>query len=192
MWNGKHRGQSSFWGYIRSLRWGPISLIHSCLSVAKCEFFNAGGSVKDRISLRMIEDAERAGTLKPGDTIIEPTSGNTGEDRSHWSRAEADGPWPVWTYREVKRESTFVYLADTIYSSMVPHQSVGFFPRTGALCSCFWVCPWSHPLYATLRDRAGSGSCCEGLSLHYCDAGEDEHGEGASRAALVGLGEGRG
>uniref|UniRef100_A0A2K5MWR2 Cystathionine beta-synthase n=1 Tax=Cercocebus atys TaxID=9531 RepID=A0A2K5MWR2_CERAT len=50
----------------------------SCLPVAKCEFFNAGGSVKDRISLRMIEDAERAGTLKPGDTIIEPTSGNTG------------------------------------------------------------------------------------------------------------------
>lgn len=47
-------------------------------AVAKCEFFNAGGSVKDRISLRMIEDAERAGTLKPGDTIIEPTSGNTG------------------------------------------------------------------------------------------------------------------
>ena len=46
--------------------------------VAKCEYFNAGGSVKDRISLRMVEDAERAGLLKPGDTIIEPTSGNTG------------------------------------------------------------------------------------------------------------------
>uniref|UniRef100_A0A1A7XGM1 Cystathionine beta-synthase n=1 Tax=Iconisemion striatum TaxID=60296 RepID=A0A1A7XGM1_9TELE len=49
-----------------------------CEILAKCEFFNAGGSVKDRISLRMVEDAERAGTLKPGDTIIEPTSGNTG------------------------------------------------------------------------------------------------------------------
>nr|AAW78657.1 cystathionine beta-synthase [Danio rerio] len=49
-----------------------------CELLAKCEFFNAGGSVKDRISLRMIEDAERDGTLKPGDTIIEPTSGNTG------------------------------------------------------------------------------------------------------------------
>lgn len=46
--------------------------------MAKCEYFNAGGSVKDRISLRMVEDAERAGILKPGDTIIEPTSGNTG------------------------------------------------------------------------------------------------------------------
>ncbi|XP_022596448.1 cystathionine beta-synthase-like isoform X2 [Seriola dumerili] len=49
-----------------------------CDILAKCEFFNAGGSVKDRIALRMLEDAERAGILKPGDTIIEPTSGNTG------------------------------------------------------------------------------------------------------------------
>ncbi|XP_064182640.1 cystathionine beta-synthase-like [Anguilla rostrata] len=49
-----------------------------CELLAKCEYFNAGGSVKDRISLRMVEDAERAGILKPGDTIIEPTSGNTG------------------------------------------------------------------------------------------------------------------
>uniref|UniRef100_A0A915IY34 Tryptophan synthase beta chain-like PALP domain-containing protein n=1 Tax=Romanomermis culicivorax TaxID=13658 RepID=A0A915IY34_ROMCU len=46
--------------------------------VAKCEFFNAGGSVKDRIGLRMVEDAEREGKLKPGMTVIEPTSGNTG------------------------------------------------------------------------------------------------------------------
>ncbi|XP_063161361.1 cystathionine beta-synthase-like protein isoform X1 [Candoia aspera] len=49
-----------------------------CELLAKCEFFNAGGSVKDRISLRMVEDAERDGILNPGDTIIEPTSGNTG------------------------------------------------------------------------------------------------------------------
>lgn len=46
--------------------------------VAKVEFFNPGGSVKDRIALGMVEDAEKDGTLKPGTTIIEPTSGNTG------------------------------------------------------------------------------------------------------------------
>ena len=46
--------------------------------IAKVEFFNPGGSVKDRIALAMIEDAEQKGILKPGATIIEPTSGNTG------------------------------------------------------------------------------------------------------------------
>src|SRR6266436_3486126 len=46
--------------------------------VGKMESFNPAGSVKDRIALNMIEAAEREGKLKPGDTIIEPTSGNTG------------------------------------------------------------------------------------------------------------------
>lgn len=46
--------------------------------LAKVEYFNPGGSVKDRIAVRMIEAAERSGELKPGGTIVEPTSGNTG------------------------------------------------------------------------------------------------------------------
>src|SRR5271155_4803310 len=44
----------------------------------KCEFFNPLGSVKDRLALGIIEDAERKGTLKPGQTVVEATSGNTG------------------------------------------------------------------------------------------------------------------
>ena len=49
-----------------------------CTVLAKVEFFNPGGSVKDRIAVSMIEDAERKGQLRPGGTIIEGTSGNTG------------------------------------------------------------------------------------------------------------------
>jgi len=50
----------------------------SCHLLAKVEFLNAGGSVKDRPAVAMIDAAERDGLLKPGGTIVEPTSGNTG------------------------------------------------------------------------------------------------------------------
>ncbi|MGH4025260.1 MAG: pyridoxal-phosphate dependent enzyme, partial [Pseudonocardiaceae bacterium] len=50
----------------------------AALVLAKVEYLNPGGSVKDRIALRMVEAAERSGELRPGGTIVEPTSGNTG------------------------------------------------------------------------------------------------------------------
>ncbi len=64
--------------------WTPMVRLHRvasdlpCELLAKCEFLNPGGSVKDRIGVRMLLDAEREGRIKPGDTLIEPTSGNTG------------------------------------------------------------------------------------------------------------------
>lgn len=60
------------------IRLNSVAKDHSCLILAKVEFFNPGGSLKDRIGPAIIEDAERSGQLKSGGTIVEATSGNTG------------------------------------------------------------------------------------------------------------------
>ena len=65
-------------GQTPMVRINRIAGLHSAEILAKLEYFNPGGSVKDRICLSMISDAEKKGLLKPGSTIIEPTSGNTG------------------------------------------------------------------------------------------------------------------
>ena len=66
-------------GMTPVVRLNKIGKDLECDLFVKCEFFNPGGSVKDRIGWRMVEDAEKSGRIKPGDTLIEPTSGNTGQ-----------------------------------------------------------------------------------------------------------------
>src|SRR3989344_1747898 len=60
------------------VRMNRVSKDLACNVYAKCEFLNPGGSVKDRIGYNMVLEAQREGRIKPGDTLIEPTSGNTG------------------------------------------------------------------------------------------------------------------
>lgn len=65
-------------GHTPSVRLNRIGADLDCELYVKCEFMNPGGSVKDRIGYNMVSEAERLGHIKPGDTLIEPTSGNAG------------------------------------------------------------------------------------------------------------------
>ena len=66
-------------GHTPIVRFSRIGANLPCAPLyGKCEFLNPGGSVKDRIAVRMVDEAEKSGRIKPGDTLIEPTSGNTG------------------------------------------------------------------------------------------------------------------
>ena len=65
-------------GHTPIIKLNRIGAELKCNLYAKCEYFNPGGSIKDRIGYAMVEDAELQGKIKPGDTLIEPTSGNTG------------------------------------------------------------------------------------------------------------------
>lgn len=63
---------------VKISRYARRAGVENATILAKLEYFNPAGSVKDRVALSMVEEAEKAGILKPGATIIEPTSGNTG------------------------------------------------------------------------------------------------------------------
>ena len=65
-------------GHTPLVRLNRVGKELRCNLFAKCEYFNPGGSVKDRIGYRMVLQAEKSGRIKKGDTLIEPTSGNTG------------------------------------------------------------------------------------------------------------------
>lgn len=65
-------------GKTPSVRLNRVAQELPCEMYGKCEFLNPGGSVKDRIAVKMVEEAERDGRIKPGDTLIEATSGNAG------------------------------------------------------------------------------------------------------------------
>ncbi|WP_326796256.1 cystathionine beta-synthase [Streptomyces sp. NBC_01808] len=73
-----HESITDLVGNTPLVRLGRVTQGIRATVLAKIEYFNPGGSVKDRIALRMIEAAERSGALRPGGTIVEPTSGNTG------------------------------------------------------------------------------------------------------------------
>ncbi len=78
------RNERPYDNVLETIGWTPLIRLHHVTRgirtpvYAKAEFFNPGGSVKDRIGLPIIERAEREGKLKPGGTIVEGTSGNTG------------------------------------------------------------------------------------------------------------------
>jgi len=73
-----HKDITELIGRTPLVRLNRLSPTGGATIYGKVEFFNPGGSVKDRICLNMIDEAERLGSLKPGGTIVEPTSGNTG------------------------------------------------------------------------------------------------------------------
>jgi cysteine synthase len=66
-------------GKTPTVKLNKIGIDLKCELYAKCEYFNPGGSIKDRIGWNMVKNAEESGRIKPGDTLIEPTSGNTGQ-----------------------------------------------------------------------------------------------------------------
>ena len=78
------RNRKPYDDVLQTIGWTPLIRLHRVTRgmrtpvYGKAEFFNPGGSVKDRIGLPIIERAEREGQLKPGGTIVEGTSGNTG------------------------------------------------------------------------------------------------------------------
>ena len=87
----KRMASSGFCGLVGNtplVRLETLSKKTGCQILAKCEWMNPGGSVKDRAALFLVQDAETKGLLKPGGTVVEGTAGNTGVGLAHVCRAK--------------------------------------------------------------------------------------------------------
>lgn len=103
-------------GHTPIVRFNRIASELSCDMFGKCEFLNPGGSIKDRIAIHMVEKAEKEGVLKPGDTLIEATSGNTGIGLALVGAVK--GYNVIITMPEkmsLEKEATLIALGATIY-----------------------------------------------------------------------------
>jgi cystathionine beta-synthase len=140
----------------------------------KCEFMNPGGSVKDRIGVRMLLDAEKQGRIKPGDTLIEPTSGNTGIGLA--LAAAVRGYRVIITMPEkMSREKQVVLEALGAEIIRTPTEAAWDAPEShiGVAKRLREVIPNAHIL-----DQYGNPSNplahLEGTGVEICDAFEDE------------------
>ena len=98
---GLHKEITELIGKTPLVRLNRLSYSDSATIYGKVEFFNPGGSVKDRICLNMINEAERQGRLKPGGTIVEPTSGNRSTTPAKSASGNANGTWSMSSPRKI-------------------------------------------------------------------------------------------
>jgi len=163
----------------------PKLLGLKCRVVAKCEFLNPGGSVKDRIGRLMLLDAEREGLLKPGDELIEPTSGNTGIGLSMAAAAKGyKMTITMPTKMSAEKERALNALgAKVIRTPMVD------FDHPDSLISVAWRMQKEHPETRHVLDQyKNSGN----PNAHYYGTGEEIFRQTGGKVDMVVMGTGTG
>ena len=141
------------------------------LVLAKVEYLNPGGSVKDRIAVRMIDAAEASGELKPGGTIVEPTSGNTGVGLALVAQQRGAGPGIA----DLFRRATHVDVDDlrAVLDTVARRRREGVRVR-------------ARDLHADRRRLAGMIEAMEALAgVPQPRVGRRHFGDGIARAELL-------